>query len=141
MSEFVSILERIRPGYLLGGKVKKTHAKLKNKLKRNPTLQELRDAGGFSYKGVKNNLGDLKLSQGRVLESSKVATKAASAAAAKKRKEFSETIGKGLRKDLEKRYKFPKQGREYYQEVRKGNLLTNEQLAKKYNIQTNIIKG
>ena len=31
MSEFVSILERIRPGYLLGGKVKKTHAKLKNK--------------------------------------------------------------------------------------------------------------
>ena len=134
MSEFVSILERIRPGYLLGGKVKKTHAKLKNKLKRNPTLQELRDAGGFSYKGVKNNLGDLKLSQGRVLESSKVATKAASAAAAKKRKKFSETKGEDLRKDLEKRYKFPKQGREYYQEVRKGNLLTNEQLAKKYNI-------
>jgi len=134
MSEFISILEKIRPGYLLGGRVKETHAKLKKKLKRNPTLQELREAGGFSYKGVKNNLGNLKLSEGRVLESAKAATKAASAAAEKRRKEFSETIAKDLRKDLEKRYKFPKQGREYYKEVRKGNLLTNEQLAKKYNI-------
>jgi hypothetical protein len=131
---FTDILTRLRPGFRIGGEVKEAYTKLKNKLKRNPTLQELRNAGGFSYKGVKNNLGNLKLSEGRVLESTKAGTKAASAAAAKKRKEFSETIGKDLRKDLEKRYEFPKQSREYYKEVRKGNLLTNEQLAKKYNI-------
>jgi len=131
---FTDILTRLRPGFRVGGEVKEVHTQLKNKLKRNPTLQELRNAGGFSYKGVKNNLGNLKLSEGRVLESTKAGTKAASAAAAKKRKEFSETIGKDLRKDLEKRYEFPKQSREYYKEVRKGNLLTNEQLAKKYNI-------
>ena len=131
---FTDILTRLRPGFKIGGKVKEVHTQLKNKLKRNPTLQELREAGGFSYKGVKNNLGNLKLSEGRILESTKIATKAASTAAAKKRKEFSETIGKDLRRDLEKRYKFPKQSREYYKEVRKGNLLTNTQLAKKYKI-------
>ena len=131
---FTDILTRLRPGFKIGGKVKEVHTQLKNKLKRNPTLQELRKAGGFSYKGVKNNLGNLKLSEGRILESTKIATKAASTAAAKKRKEFSETIGKDLRRDLEKRYKFPKQSREYYKEVRKGNLLTNAQLAKKYKI-------
>ena len=131
---FTDILTRLRPGFKIGGEVKEVHTQLKNKLKRNPTLQELREAGGFSYKGVKNNLGNLKLSEGRILESTKIATKAASTAAAKKRKEFSETIGKDLRRDLEKRYKFPKQSREYYKEVRKGNLLTNAQLAKKYKI-------
>ena len=130
---FTDILTRLRPGYKVGGEVKEVHTQLKNKLKRNPTMGELRKTGSFSYKGVKNNLGNLKLSEGRTAASA-VGSKAASAAAAKKRKEFSETIGKDLRKDLEKRYEFPKQSREYYQEVRKGNLLTNEQLAKKYNI-------
>jgi len=130
---FTDILTRLRPGFKVGGEVKETYTQLKKKLGRNPTLQEIRNKGDFSYKGVKNNLGNLKLSEGRTAASA-VGSKAASAAATKKRKEFTENIGKDLRKDLEKRYEFPKQSREYYKEVRKGNLLTNEQLAKKYNI-------
>ena len=41
---FTDILTRLRPGFKIGGEVKEVHTQLKNKLKRNPTLQELREA-------------------------------------------------------------------------------------------------
>jgi len=81
---FTDILTRLRPGFRVGGEVKQVHTQLKNKLKRNPTLQEIRNKGDFSYKGVKNNLGNLKLSEGRTAASA-VGSKAASAAATNKR--------------------------------------------------------
>jgi len=123
---FTDILTRLRPGFKVGGEVKEVHTQLKNKLKRNPTLQELRNAGDFSYKGVKNNLGNLKLSEGRVLESTKIATKAATTAAEKKRT----ALDNLLKPEVEKRYKYPKQS----VEAEKNKVLTNPELAKKYKL-------
>ena len=122
---FTDILTRLRPGFKVGGEVKEVHTQLKNKLKRNPTLQEIRNKGDFSYKGVKNNLGNLKLSEGRTTASA-VGSKAASAAATKKRIE----TDKLLKSEVEKRYKYPKQS----VEAKKNKVLTNPQLAKKYKL-------
>ena len=56
---FTDILTRLRPGFRIGGEVKEVHTQLKKELGRNPTLQEIRNKGNFSYKGVKNNLGNV----------------------------------------------------------------------------------
>ena len=122
---FTDILTRLRPGYGIGGEVKETYTQLKKKLGRNPTLQEIRNKGNFSYKGVKNNLGNLKLSEGRTTASA-VGSKAASAAATKKRIE----TDKLLKPEVEKRYKYPKQS----VEAEKKKILTNPKLAKKYKL-------
>ena len=122
---FTDILTRLRPGFKVGGEVKETYTQLKKKLGRNPTLQEIRSKGNFSYKGVKNNLGNLKLSEGRTAASA-VGSKVASEAAEKKRIE----TNKLLKPEVEKRYKYPKKS----VEAKKNKVLTNPQLAKKYKL-------
>jgi len=123
---FTDILTRLRPGFRIGGEVKEVHTQLKKELGRNPTLQEIRNKGNFSYKGVKNNLGNLKLSEGRVLESTKTATKAATTAAEKKRT----ALDNLLKPEVEKRYKYPIGS----VEAKKNKVLTNPELAKKYKL-------
>mgnify|MGYP003626654643 FL=1 len=122
---FTDILTRLRPGFKVGGEVKETYTQLKKKLGRNPTLQEIRSKGNFSYKGVKNNLGNLKLSEGRTAASA-VGSKVASEAAEKKRIE----TNKLLKPEVEKRYKYPKKS----VEAEKNKVLTNSELAKKYKL-------
>ena len=115
----------------VGGEVKKVHAKLKKKLKRNPTMQEMKNKGNFSYNGVIRNLDNLTLY--KTEKKSEAATKAASELAKKKRKIFDETIGKSLLKELKKRSKYIP-GNEFKEAVKEGKILNNEQLAKKYKI-------
>jgi hypothetical protein len=115
----------LRPGFKIGGGAKEAHTKLKNKLKRNPTLSELRKEGNFSYKGVKNNLGNLKLSEGRTAAAA-VGSEAASTAATNKRI----ALDKLISNDVTERYKYPKQSFE----SGKNKILTNPQLAKKYKL-------
>ena len=122
---FTDILTRLRPGFKIGGEVKETYTQLKKKLGRNPTLQEIINKGNFSYKGVKNNLGNLKLSEGRTAASA-VGSKVASDAAEKKRI----ALDKLLKPEVEKRYKYPKQS----VEAKKKKILTNPELAKKYKL-------
>ena len=122
---FTDILTRLRPGYGIGGEVKESHTQLKKKLGRNPTLQEIRNKGNFSYKGVKNNLGNLKLSEGRTVASA-VGSKAASTSAINKRI----ALDKLMFNDVVERYKYPKQSFE----AGKNKVLTNRQLAKKYKL-------
>ena len=112
---FTDILTRLRPGFRIGGEVKEVHTQLKKKLGRNPTLQEIRNKGNFSYKGVKNNLGNLKLSEGRTAASA-VGSKVASDAAEKKRI----ALDKLLKPEVEKRYKYPKKS----VEAKKKKILT-----------------
>tara|TARA_R110000868_G_scaffold410658_1_gene699550 strand:+ start:547 stop:1842 length:1296 start_codon:yes stop_codon:yes gene_type:complete len=125
VSDFQNILNNLRPGYEIGGEVKEAHTQLKKKLGRNPTLQEIRNKGNFSYKGVKNNLGNLKLSEGRTVASA-VGSKAASASAINKRI----ALDKLMFNDVVERYKYPKQSFE----AGKNKVLTNSQLAKKYKL-------
>jgi len=115
----------------VGEEVKKVHAKLKKKLKRNPTMQEMKNKGNFSYNGVIRNLDNLTLY--KTEKKSEAATKAASELAKKKRKIFDETIGKSLLKELKKRSKYIP-GNEFKEAVKEGKILNNEQLAKKYKI-------
>ena len=115
----------------VGEEVKKVHAKLKKKLKRNPTMQEMKNTGNFSYNGVIRNLDNLTLY--KTEKKNEAATKAASELAKKKRKIFDETIGKSLLKDLKKRSKYIP-GNEFKKAVKEGKILNNEQLAKKYKI-------
>ena len=122
---FTDILTRLRPGFRIGGEVKEVHTQLKKELGRNPTLQEIRNKGNFSYKGVKNNLGNLKLSEGRTTASA-VGSKAAKTAAEKKRT----ALDNLLKPEVEKRYKYPKRS----VEAKKNKVLTNPELAKKYKL-------
>ena len=120
-----------RINFDVGGDVSKAYKILSQRLNRAPSLAEIRVETGLSYNGIKNNLGNLKLSEG--ITRNEAANKAAVEAAKNKRKIFDNTIKEPLSKDLEKRYQYV-QGNEYKKAAREGKFLNNEQLAKKYKL-------
>ena len=142
-----------RLGFNRGGLadiLKKGYYELKEELGRAPSQAELMRKTGISQKGLKSNIGNLKLSNVKkeiALKSSQLAKEKAMAKKVtipthysydygKKKgvKWPSQEIKKSWTTDLEKRYQFPKQSFEYLESRKANKVLDDIALAEKYGV-------
>jgi hypothetical protein len=142
-----------RLGFNRGGLadiLKKAYYELKEELGRAPSQAELMRKTGISQKGLKSNIGNLKLSNVKkeiALKSSQLAKEKAMAKKVtipthysydygKKKgvKWPSQEIKKSWTTDLEKRYQFPKQSFEYLESRKANKVLDDIALAEKYGV-------
>jgi hypothetical protein len=142
-----------RLGFNRGGLadiLKKAYYELKEELGRAPSQAELMRKTGISQKGLKSNIGNLKLSNVKkeiALKSSQLAKEKAMAKKVTIPTHYSYDYGKkkGVKwpsqeikklwtTDLEKRYQFPKQSFEYLESRKANKVLDDIALAEKYGV-------
>jgi hypothetical protein len=130
--------------------LKKAYYELKEELGRAPSQAELMRKTGISQKGLKSNIGNLKLSNVKkeiALKSSQLAKEKAMAKKVTIPTHYSYDYGKkkGVKwpsqeikklwtTDLEKRYQFPKQSFEYLESRKANKVLDDIALAEKYGV-------